>query len=131
TLRALLQPDHRRPRLRPRRGIVDGDLVVDAVVGDAGEAFDEVQVVRRSHEIVARREIGRVDDQRISLPRPPRIPLPLADGRGQVGVAVETDDARFVYRFEHQHDVRRRLHDLVVAKRTGAGVGAAQSGYTV
>jgi hypothetical protein len=37
----------------------------------------------------------------------------------------------FVYRFEKQHDVRRRLHDLVIAKRPGAGVGSAEPRHTV
>jgi hypothetical protein len=42
---ALLQPNERRPRLRPHRRVVDSYLVVDAVGRDACEAFDEMQVV--------------------------------------------------------------------------------------
>ena len=90
-----------------------------------------MQLVGRSHEIVAGREVGGVDDQRLPFPSSARVTFPQADGRRKVRAAVQADDPRFVHRLEEQHDVRRRLDDLVEAKGSGAGIGAAQPRHPV
>src|SRR5262249_61902538 len=45
------QRNHRRPRRGPRRRIVDGELVVEDVLADAGEPLDYVQVFVGAHEM--------------------------------------------------------------------------------
>src|SRR5438094_9367399 len=130
-LGAALEPDDRRPRRRPRRRIVDRDCVIDSIGRDGREAFDGMQVIGRAHEVVLRREVGRVDDERPTFPVSSRVALPPAKRGRQVRTPVQIDDARFVHRLEEQHDVRRRLDDLVIAERSRAGVGAAQSWHAV
>src|SRR5262245_49363999 len=52
-----LQRNHHRPRLRPRRRILDGDLVLEDVLRDARIAFGEPQVLVRPHEVALGREV--------------------------------------------------------------------------
>ena len=125
------EPDDRGPRPRPRHRIVDRELVVDSVERDAREALDEMQPVGGTHEVVPRREVGRIDDKRLPFPVSSRIPFPQSDGSRQVRAAVQMNDARFVHSLEEQDDVRRRLYDLVKAERSGAGVGSAESRHTI
>src|SRR5438046_3784351 len=56
-----------------------------------------------------------------------RVAPPLTDGLRQVRTPVQSDDARFVDGLVEQHDRGTRLHDLMVAKRSGAGIGSAES----
>src|SRR6185437_13609196 len=74
----------------------------------------------RAHEVVLRREIDGVDNQRVAFPASSRVTAPLSCRRGEVRPAVERDHPRLVSGFHEQHDVRRRLHDLVVAEIAGA-----------
>src|SRR5262245_43758269 len=57
-----------RPRLRPRRRIVDGETVLDAVLARAREALDHVK--RRARPAVVRlvAEVRGFDDERAALP---------------------------------------------------------------
>src|SRR5260370_839360 len=48
-----------------------------------------MQVIGRPHEIASRRKVGRVDDERLSFPPTPGIPLQQADGLRQVRVPVD------------------------------------------
>src|SRR5262245_48397333 len=90
-----------------------------------------MQVVGGAHEVAPRRKVGRVHHERLPLPSSQRISLPQAYGCRQVRALVETDDARLVDRLEEQDDMSRRLHDLVVAERSGPGVGAADSRHAI
>src|SRR5207253_7659761 len=80
----------------------------------AREAFDQMQILVRSPEMSLISEIGRVDDQRISLPMAARIPHPLSNARRQMRTPVEGDDANVVNHLDQNRDVFGRLHDLII-----------------
>ena len=85
------QANHRRPRLRPRGGIVDGYGVFDRVGTCSSEALDQTQLVGRTAEVASWRKIGRVDHQRLALHRPRESPchcrtLDARCGRPSVGI---------------------------------------------
>src|SRR5439155_7582723 len=73
------EANHGRPGRGPRRGIREGNLVVDLVGRRACEALDHVQVLGRSEKAALRRKIRRLDDQRVSVPSTARVPEPGAD----------------------------------------------------
>ena len=50
----LLQWNDRRPWLRPRRRVVERDLVVDRVGSDTRQALNQMEVFGRSHEVAVR-----------------------------------------------------------------------------
>ena len=109
----------RRPGAGPDRGIRDGHLVVDGVGVRAGEPFHHVEMLApRGHRADAVRdlagEVAALDDQRVPVPVAARVAHPLLDRRIRMRAAVQRDDARVVDHLDHDHDVLRRLEDLVV-----------------
>ena len=85
----LLQANRRRPRLRPRRRVVDRNLVIDPVRADTREPFNQVQVFGGSQEAALGGKIGGVDDQRLPLPAAPRIAVPLTNARRKMRTPVQ------------------------------------------
>src|SRR5215467_8075887 len=75
-----------------RRGIVDREPVEDRLRANACEPLDHMQILSGSSESGLACKIGRVDNQRISLPMADRVPHPLPDIRWQVRAAVQWDD---------------------------------------
>src|SRR5882672_12774493 len=64
----LVQRNGGRPRCCPRSWIARGDLIVDSIGVEAGEAFDQAQALGGASELVLTVEIRRFDDERVSLP---------------------------------------------------------------
>ena len=121
-----LQRNQRRPGLGPGRRVGDGDLVVERVGADAGEALDQVQVLARSSELALLREIRRLDDQRVAFPAASRVAVPELDVLVHVRTAVHRDDARIVRHLAEEHHALRRLDDLVVVVVAGAHLRHAE-----
>src|SRR6185503_782384 len=77
---AILLPRlHERPRSRPGRRVVDGDVVMDPVWTDGHEALDDTKVAERDPGVgegangstaLLVRVTGRFDDQRVPFPVP-------------------------------------------------------------
>ena len=70
---AFMPIKRRRPQTSPGGGIVDGEPVIDLVVGHAGPSFDQEHVLGRSFKAGSVVEIGGFDHQRIALPIAARI----------------------------------------------------------
>src|SRR6516164_11761969 len=75
------------PRLGPHPRILHRELVEDRLVIDAGEPFDDVQVLG-SLEGIQIGEIGGIDHQRVPFPMAHRIAHPLTDSTGRVPASV-------------------------------------------
>src|SRR5215475_10462251 len=88
----LVPRDQRRPRPGPRRRVLDGELVVERVDGDAGEALGDLESRRirvlKNHAIIAP-EVGRLDDERRSVPASAGIAQPLLECRVDVRATVD------------------------------------------
>src|SRR5262249_8413307 len=82
---------------------------------DAREALDEAQVLARAPEFALGGEIGSLDDQGVSFPPPARIAVPLPDARIEMRWSVNRNDAGVVDHLAQNHDMSRRLKDLIVA----------------
>ena len=124
----LRQRRFRRPRLVPRRRILDRELVVDHVVGHAREALGHLHVLARAAERVLAVEVRRLDHQRVAFPAAARESDPLPHALRRLRPAVERDDAHVVNHLGQDHHVARRLHDLIVRVVAGVhhrGTGAA------
>ena len=90
-----------RPRRDPGLGIVDGKRVVDRILAGAREALDDVQplagenvlasVLRRAAEIRQRREVGRVDDERVAFEAADGVAGEPLDARRRMRPAVQID----------------------------------------
>ena len=112
--------DRRAPFRRPRRGIVDRELVLQRVRIDAAEALDQVQVLRRAAEPGLLREVGGVHHERVAFPVADRIAGQRSDVRRRVRPPVQRDEAGAVdHLVEDQHGVLRlhQLHVVVVGAR--------------
>ena len=57
-----------RPRLGERLRVRDSQPVVDGVVVDAGEAFDQLEILRGTMKPPAAVEVRRLDNERLALP---------------------------------------------------------------
>ena len=80
--------------------IGNGHRPVDGVAGDHGEALDDrrigaVEIAAKGHPGLAV-EVGGLHDQRVALPPANRVPLPEANGVGEVLTPVHVDDAHRV-----------------------------------
>ena len=64
----LFEEQFGRPRFRPRRRIVNGELIADRVVVGAGEAFDQMHLLAGSLEDRLLREVRAIDDQCVAFP---------------------------------------------------------------
>src|SRR4030095_1437228 len=82
-----------RPWPRPRRRIVDRELISDRVLVHAREALDQVQVLTGPLERVLAVEIRRFDDERVPFPTPAIAAGPLPNGRWKLRTPIERDDA--------------------------------------
>src|SRR4030095_11414038 len=67
------------PWLHPRGRIIDRHLVVDRVGARPRETLREMQAIRRAHEVALRREVRRVDDERVAFPMAARVAVQLRD----------------------------------------------------
>ncbi len=121
-VRQLRDGNHRRPRPRKCRRILDGDRVLERRRVDPLEALDQVQRLGRARPDVRPlvigpvQEVRRVDDQRVAFPTTDRIAKPLADdpvlapppstGMTMTAIAVFLVQDR---------DESRTLHDSIVA----------------
>ena len=126
--RAALHRQRHGEGARERGRIVDRVLVEQRVVVDAREALRQPQGGAGPHRaddgrVEAGRligEVGRLDDERITLPVAAGVAHPLPDAVGQVRAAVERHDARVVHHLVQDRDVVGGLEDLqvlVVARR--------------
>src|SRR5262249_34898059 len=116
-LLTLLQSEHGRPRLGPRRGVVNGDFVAERIWSDPREAFDDAQGFRGPHEVAGTGEIRRVDDEGVAFPSAARVAAQFADARWKVRTPVDRNDASFMNGLEGEHDGPSRLDDLIVPER--------------
>ncbi|MQA28451.1 MAG: transposase [Luteitalea sp.] len=137
----LFRPDHvdlGRPASRVPRRVLDRELVEEGIGVGAGETLDQPHV-RAGRPIVGEvryrpGEVGRLDDEGLTLPAAARIPGPLADRRWQVGAPIERDDADVVDHLVQQHHILgglQHLHVRVVAPagHRWAGVEADDAAY--
>src|SRR5258705_4230806 len=103
------------PRFRPRRGILDGDRVLDRVRVNACPPFDQVQVLLGTLEVGLGAEIGHIDHECPAFPAAARVAPPLADVRRQMRAAGHGDGALpslpLAGVVEDRH-APGRLHDL-------------------
>src|ERR1700730_17347307 len=79
-----------------------------------------MQVVTGAHEVALRREIGDVDDQRITLPAATRVAEPLTDGWRKMRAPVHGDDALPPLPLANIVEDRHRagvIHDAPVATK--------------
>src|SRR6266567_342000 len=111
-----------RPGLRPHRRILDRYDIIQPCGRGPRPALDHVQILARPLEIGLRTEIRHVDHQRIALPAPTRVAVPLANAGGQMRTAVHDDIAlpslALTYVVEHR-DAAGRLHDSSKADAIG------------
>ena len=117
---SLAEASHSRPWPGPGGGIVDVDFVTDLVRSHAGEAFHQVQVLCRPHEISLRREVRGIHDESVAFPMAKRISRARANVSGKVRAPVDRNDAGFVHYFHIENHVAGNLHDFVVAVIAGA-----------
>ena len=109
----LLEAKHRRPRLGPRSWVINRYLVTDLVRGDTSESFYQMQVFRRSYEIILRRKVRSIDDQSFAFTTAARVPIPRRHAQWKMRMPIQWNDPGIVDGF---HDrVTRTLHNLVVA----------------
>src|SRR5438105_4923534 len=66
------------PGPHPHRRVFDGHNIFKGGRTGSRPAFDQVQILARALEIGLRTEIRHVDHQRIALPVPARVAVPLA-----------------------------------------------------
>src|SRR5213593_1118290 len=104
----------RRPRRRPRGGIVDRESIPEGAGVHAREAFDDAHVLARPPEWILAVQIRRLDDEGIALPMTAGIAHPLAHVLRQRRPAVERNDAGVVDHLDENHHVSRALDDLVI-----------------
>ena len=110
----ILPPRHLgRPGPRPRRRILDRELITDRLLVDAREALGQPHVLARALKCELVGEIRRFDNQRLALPVTAVAPRPLPDVSGQMRPAIERNDADVVEHLGKNHHVARHLHDLV------------------
>src|SRR5688572_7129586 len=109
-----------RPFPREGRRVVDREFVLDRARIGAREALDQAHAFRRPPETDLVGEVRRIDDERRAFPAAARITEPLPDLWSDMRTAVERDDARVVNHLVENHDISRRLENLViVVVRTG------------
>src|SRR5260370_767592 len=112
---------HHRNRCGPRSGkgrrIVHCNFIVDCVVVDTREAFDQMQVRRFGKSIwnaetgyIVITEVGHIDDEGIPFPMASRVPHPLMYARVDVRPAIERDDTSLVHHLLKQSHASWTLH---------------------
>src|SRR5262252_2920121 len=62
------QRDHRAPGTRPGGVVGHREGVLETIGADTSEAFDQMQVLVRPAEAALRREVRRVDNERVAVP---------------------------------------------------------------
>src|SRR3989442_5526531 len=125
----LLEINGDGPGPGPRSRVGEGDFVVDRIRRDTGEAFDDMQVFRRSQKVVLEGEVRGVDDQRCAVPSAPRVSAQPGDTPGKMRAPVQGNDARVVERLHQEHDVSGRLQDLKVTVEGIAARAGTDSRY--
>src|SRR5262245_12191648 len=98
------------PGSRPRRRVIDGELIAERVFGHARETYRQPHVLACALERELVREIRRFDNQRLALPAAAVTSRPLADVCRQVRTAVERNDTDVVEHLRENHHVARSLH---------------------
>src|SRR5450432_2520070 len=83
-----------------------------------------MQVFGRPHKVTLPGEVSGIDNQGLALPAAPRVPVPLADSRRQMGTPVQGNDASLVDDLHHHDYVAGTLQNLVVTIGTRAEVAA-------
>ena len=106
----------RRPRTCVHRRIVDREPVIDCVVGDSTEAFDDAERGRIGGKPERRVlvKIRGLDHERIAFPVAARVAQPLPDTRADVRTPVEVNEPHLVNLLMQNRHESRRLRDLVV-----------------
>src|SRR5438552_4190261 len=108
------QRHRERPRLRPRRRIVDRHGPLHFVRRDAPEPLDNFQRLRIRLPVRAPLpEVGRLDDESVAFPVAARVAHVEADALRRMRAAVEQDHARLVDHLVLDRDGVLRLHDAV------------------
>ena len=120
-----LERNHQRPRARPHRWIVEGDVVLERILRYPPELLDGVQLVSGTHPSGVGHVVGRVHDQRVAVPSRARVTVVLPEHWRDVRRLVCRKDARVVNHLAAQRDDARALRDLEVALITGADVRCA------
>src|SRR4030095_14353406 len=101
-----------RPGPRPRRRIVDRELVHERVGIDAGEPLHQPHARRGSGEARATKKVLRLDDERVAFPAAARASEPLWDAAG--GLPAQRNDAGVVDHLGADRRVSWSLNDLHV-----------------
>ena len=106
------------PRCRVLRRIADREPVVEGPVVGPREALLDHGGLAAPEDgqgaAVDGDEVGRLDDQRVALPAAARVPQPLPNPSVRMRPPVERDDPGVVDHLDEDHDITRRLEDLVV-----------------
>src|ERR1700704_227187 len=85
----VFEAKHRSPWFRPSSWIIHRNLVADLVRGYTSEAFYQMQVLGRSQEVILRRKISGIHDQRFAFPMADRVAVPGSDIRGKMRAPIE------------------------------------------
>src|SRR6266545_2913453 len=104
----------RAPRPGPYRRILDRHDIFEAARTSAPPALDQMKVLTRALVVRLRTEVGDVDDERVALPTPARIAIPLAHAGRQMRPPVHDDVALPALTLSDvikDRDTTRRLHD--------------------
>ncbi len=75
------------------------------------------RLARRSHEVALRREVGRIDHERVPFPPAARVAAPHREPLREMRASVQGNHARFVDGLERDGEIAGRLQDLVIAQR--------------
>ena len=109
------QAHHGGPWPGPGRCILERDLILDLVRAHPGIALGEAEVLGRAPVVAFRREVRRLDHQRVPLPPAARVPVELSNPLVYVRPAIKWNDADIVNHLGVDSDVIRCLRDLIVA----------------
>ena len=112
----LLERECDGPRFRPGLRIVDGHFIAQRIRSSIRVKRSVMRAWRENAIDAPFFEVGRFDDERLSLPPSSGITHVLVDGGTNVRSPIEVDDARLVDHLVADHDEARCLDDLVAAR---------------
>src|SRR5262249_49831889 len=113
-----------RPWSRVNRRIIDRHLIVDRVGVEPGEPLDDTRFRAGAENDDAQHPVdgpvvdvgvvGGFDAKRAAIPPAARVPQPLLNLRAHMRTSVERNDPHVMDHLHGNHDVSRRLQDVIV-----------------